>query len=309
MNNPDAILTSDWHIRGDRPLCRTDNYMDAQAEKLGFIFKLAHEYECPILVGGDFGHRPFWGDKLLNWFTDVLHGWNIEIFVVAGQHDLPNHRLDKWNEGGLGNLHRNNWIKVIREDEIATLLKGVDIFSFPYSTRLETRTEKSGERFKSVALAHQMVIKTPVDKLWHEQKANSAKKLLKQIPCYDLIVTGDNHQSFAVEYEGRWLVNPGSIMRMTSAQVTHQPSIYEWYAKDNSINRVLLPVEDDVIDTSHITEVKERDERIEAFVNKLGGDYDVGFSFEDNLKKFLANNRNKKGVVEKIWQSLNLERG
>ena len=107
-------------------------------------------------------------------------------------------------------------------------------------------------------------------------------------------MTGDNHQSFAVEHEGRWLVNPGSLMRTTTIQLKHKPSIYEWYAKDNSIKRVYLPIDKNVIDTSHIEEVKKRDKRTEAYIQKLKSNYKISFDFEDNLERHLTTNKNHK---------------
>jgi len=312
-NTPTAILSSDWHIRGDRPLCRTDNYMEAQRKKIHFVLELSHKYNyIPILIAGDVGHRPLWGDKLLNWFMDI--GLNHpHIIAICGQHDLPNHRLDKWEEAGVGVLGKSlKNLTVMREGFCKWNLAGNEVFkntklfSFPYGTKIDHDYINDHPDFpqKRIALCHMMVIKSQKDKLWHDQVAHSAKWYLKKYPCYDLIVTGDNHQSFAVEYEGRWLVNAGSLMRMSANQIDHKPSVYLWYAEDNSIERVYLPIEEDVIDRSHIEEVDQRNERIDAFLNRLKDVGEIGLSFENNMKEFLEVNKTRKRIVEKIWESL-----
>ena len=304
---PTALLCADLHIRGDRPLCRTDDYMGAQERKLIFILDLANKLSIPILVGGDVGHRPYWGDKLLNWMLDKLKiggRWK-QIYAVAGQHDLPNHRLDKWEEGGLGVLSKQygKGFKVMNDLVYPEFVDDVRLWCFPYGTEMFDSKKTYPEK-RQIALAHQMVIKSQQNKIWHDQRAVGAVALLKKFPHYDLIVTGDNHQSFALQYEGRWLVNPGSMMRSTSAQVAHKPSVFVWYAETNRLQRHFLPIEQGVIDTSHIVQVKERDERIETLMKKLNASYNVDFDFEENMKRHFNSNRHKRRVVEKVWESL-----
>ena len=296
---PSLILSADWHVRSDRPVCRTDDYMEAQKKKIEFILYLAEKEDCPILIAGDIGHRPIWGDRLLNWFIELNECPVVKIYTISGQHDLINHRLDKWAEGGLGVLTKKSTLAVM---ENHLFCYDYYIHPFPYSAKIK-ETTKFRDKL-NVAIAHQMVIKTQKDKLWPDQKAYSGKWFLKKYPCYDLIVTGDNHQSFAVEYDGRWLINPGSIMRMTAAQIDHKPSVYLWYAKSNSVERIYLPIEDNVISREHIEEDEKRDDRIESFVSRLKDTHEIGFNFEQNLKEFFNTNRQRKRVEEKVYNSL-----
>jgi|TARA_Y100000034_G_scaffold68007_1_gene82060 DNA repair exonuclease SbcCD nuclease subunit len=305
-NKPTAILTADWHIRGDRPVCRTDNYIETQKRKIEFIIQKALNYECPILIAGDVGHRPIWGDRLLNQIIEILQwdwSWcvDVPIIAIAGQHDLPHHRLDEWKEGGLGVLSKSvDKFKVINKP---TRIEGAVILPFHYSNNIIKLEQETTD--KTVALLHTMVIKSQKDKLWEGQETHSAKWYLRKFPCYDLIVTGDNHQSFSVEYEGRWLINCGSLTRMSANQIDHKPSVYLWYAEDNSIERVYLPIEKDIISREHIEVAEQRDSRIESFVNRLKETEELGLSFENNIEEFFRANRTRKRIVEKVWESMN----
>ena len=315
-NSPTCILSADWHIRGDQPICRTDDYMEAQARKIIFIQELAYEHFCPILMAGDMGHRPIWGDKLLNWIIDKWIGASIEMIVVPGQHDLLNHRLDKWEEGGIGVLSKSlenfkilshqelNDEKLIGWKFISSNSKDHTVFGFPYGIPIRNIDKRYDIKGRHIALCHMMVIKNQKEKLWPDQQAHSGKWFLKKYPCYDLIVTGDNHQSFVVEHEGRLLVNPGSLMRMSANQIDHKPSVYLWYAEDNTVERVYLPIEKNVISREHIEEGQQRDKRIESFVNRLKDTEELGLSYEKNMEEFLKANRVKKRIVEKIWESM-----
>lgn len=289
--SPDYILSSDWHVRLDKSIARIDNYIEAQTKKIEFILSLCRKHKAKLLIAGDLGHRPLWGDKLLNYFIEILNKYSdVEIYTICGQHDLLNHRLDKWNEGGLGVLSKKGYIKVLTNEYD-------NIKPFSYGQEIEdTKAE--------IVLLHTMIIKDQKSKLWETQEAPSAKRILKKLPKAKLALTGDNHQSFTVEYEGRILCNPGSLMRMSANQIDHQPSVYLWYAKDNSIERVYLPIEKDVISREHIEVTEQRNSRIESFVNRLKETEELGLSYEKNMEKFLKTNRTRKRIIEKIWESM-----
>lgn len=289
--SPNYILSSDWHIRLDKPICRIDNFKEAQTRKIEFILSLCRKHQAKLLMAGDLGHRPLWGDKLLNYFIEILNKYSdVEIYTICGQHDLLNHRLDKWNEGGLGVLSKKAYIKVLTK-------KYKNIQPFSYGEKIED-TEAE------IVLIHSMVIKNQKSKLWKAQEAPSAKRIIKKLPKTKLIVTGDNHQSFVIEHEGGLLVNCGSILRSNANQIDHRPSVYLWYAGDNSIERAYLPIEQGVINSSHLEEVKERSARIESFVNRLKDVEEVGLSFEKNIEEFFKTNRQRKRVVEKVWGAI-----
>ena len=131
-----------------------------------------------------------------------------------------------------------------------------------------------------------------------------AAGILRKYPDYDLICCGDNHQSFVEEYEGRLLVNPGSMMRMDADQADFKPSVYLWFAEDNTVKRIYLPIQENVISREHIDIKEQRDARIDAFVSKLNGEYVAEMSFEDNLESFFKVNSIREPVKEIIYKSL-----
>jgi len=301
-HSPTAICSADWHIRSDTPTCRTDNYSGAQKKKIKFILDLAGKHDCPILIAGDLGHRPVWGDELLNLTINIIAPKlrdNVEIIMVPGQHDLLNHRIDMWDKRGLGVLEKKGLLKY-EYDYISIYKLQTNIHSFPYGKKIK----ETGFSDINIALCHMMVIKSQKDKLWPDQKTHSAQWYLKKFPCYDLIVTGDNHQSFVTEYEGRFLVNPGSLMRMTADQINHKPSVYLWYAKENKVERVYLPIEKNVIDRSHIEVKENHEEKINSFVQCLQDNIDIGFSFNDNLDRYIKKNKLKRPILNELKESM-----
>jgi len=287
--NPDCILTSDWHIRADTPQCRTDDFTAAMWRKVQFINDLANEHNIPILIAGDLGHHPQWPNWLLEKFMSVIS--DIEIIAIAGQHDLPGHNLEAIPQSGFGVLKRAGYICNYSPTGFTSCIE-----MFPYGAKI-----KKGGKYKLIAMTHQMVTKGKSE--WPGQVTSSAKSLLKKLPDYKLILSGDNHQSFVVEYEGRLLVNPGSMMRSTADQIDHRPRVYLWEAESNGVEAVYLPIEQGVIDRTHIDTKKEKDARIEAYTTRLSERYEVGLSYEENLKAYFEENRTRKPIQDRIWEA------
>lgn len=297
----DAILTADWHIRADVPKCRTDDYLKAQWEKVEFIQSLATDHECPIVIAGDIGHRPHWPNWLLTRFMRIWVGQPpCYIAAALGQHDLPNHNQDKFPMSGVAVLrmaHAPRIAFAYMSPDSKMYIQGAD---YGQAWALKEGYENIPNR---ILVAHKMVIE---DKpLWPGQLADNAQTLLRKHPKFQLIVTGDNHLPFVAEREGRLLVNPGSMMRMTADQADHRPRVYLWYAETNTVEPVYLPIEDGVVSREHIDNAKGRDERMEAFISRAGEQYDVGLSFTENLTRFFdANPRTRRAIREKVWAAV-----
>ena len=121
---------------------------------------------------------------------------------------------------------------------------------------------------------------------------------------YDLIVTGDNHQSFTEEYQGRRLVNPGNLTRQVADQIDFQPRVALWYADTNTIEWVNLPKQEGVITREHIEVKTQRDQRIDAFISSLDENWKADMAFETNLESFFVANDTREPIKEIIYKSL-----
>lgn len=293
-----AILTADLHIRADIPLCRTDDYLKAQWNKLNFIFDLCQENDCPLLVAGDVGNKSQWPNWLLEKVISIINQYKINIVCIPGQHDLPEHRFDFWRKSGCGVLHSGLIVSIIEEPQ--TIDNTFILYPFPYGSQIKSKNII--QQNINIAMTHQMIIENKP--LWPDQKAPKGHELLKKFPEYNLILSGDNHNPFVAKYEGRLLVNPGSVMRMTAAQIDHKPRIYKWFADTNEVEAVYLPIEKNVVGRTHIKTKQERDERMEAFVNRMSDDIEIGLSFLGNMNAYLNKNRTKKSIQNKIFKAM-----
>lgn len=228
------VCAADLHLRPDKPLCRKETpeeWIETQFTKLGFMLKFARNHNAPVLLAGDIAHAPTgWPAWMFTRLIQLFRTSSVAM-AIPGQHDLPYHQLDRLDRSNLGVLFTS--VAVAPTD-------GTIVAGFPWGTPI------TAEPGTSIAMAHLMVLKDK-NSAWFPGQAESAEmaeKLLKKFPQYELIVTGDNHQPFAVEYQGRWLVNPGSMTRQRVNE-THEPGFYFW--KDGQVEWIRLPHDKDAL--------------------------------------------------------------
>jgi hypothetical protein len=312
-NKPDAILSSDWHLRLDTPLCRTDDYLEAQMRKIKFIKSLSDDHGgIPVIMAGDLFNKWWIGPakESKEFIADLIKElpW---IIMVPGQHDLPYHNLELLPKSGLAILEAAGIVDILI-NQLSILgqqpthrLPGkipIDITGFPYGVKYcDLKTRAKGIR--TICVMHHLVM-ADKEKAWPGAEEERASKLLKKLKGYDVILTGDNPKQFVLEKDKRLLVNPGSMMRMKSDQEDHIPAVYLWWAESNTIEARPLPMEEGVISQEHIETEEKREERISAFVTRLSDDVEVGLSFRENLEVHMKKNKTKKSPKELVWRAL-----
>jgi DNA repair exonuclease SbcCD nuclease subunit len=290
LSKVSAILTGDWHLREDVPICRTDDYWMAQWHKVDFIANLQRQYQCPVLCSGDlFDH---WKPSP-NLLRETIIHLPLEFYVIYGNHDLPQHNLQLVDKCGINVLQAAGKLTVINDGHWGTVPNNIDGLILPGVT----------SRTKRILVWH--VMNYQGKKPWPDYTGPMAAGLLRKY-SHDLILTGDNHKTFFESHEGRWLVNPGSLMRMDADQIDHKPCVFLWFAENNTIQQVFIPVEQGVISREHLDRVAERDGRIDAFISRVNTDWEADVSFEQNIETFEKNNQVRKSVMEIVYKSLEL---
>lgn len=289
---PDLIIGSDFHLREDTPVCRTDDFEAVQWSKLIKINQLQEAFQCPVIHAGDLFEHWKPSPSLL---SKVIKYLPKDFNTIYGNHDTPQHSLELIEKSGVYTLKTAGVLKVFFSGHFGTDIDGYTTMILPYS---------GGERKILVWHVFNYKGKEP----WPGCTAPSASRLLKKYPEYDLIVTGDNHQTFIEEdYDGRLLINPGSLTRQKADQINHKPCVWFYYAEENKAIPYYFNVDSSVISREHLEVVKERDERIATFVDKLKTDWKVEMSFEENLERFFEVNEIRPSVVQIIKKALDNE--
>lgn len=299
---PTAIITSDIGLQEGQPVCRLDNYWEAQECKVQWLQDLQANYEVPIFDGGDLFEHWKPSPYLLRWAIEHLPD---DMITVPGNHDLPAHSIELYYKSGLSVLEEAGKVQVLRYGDVSGMPYGGDVLlhGFPWGSELKPLPDVYREKqVKNVAILHAMcyIGKTP----WPGCKDWVALDLLKFMDGYDLVIVGHNHQPFIVEHKGRKLISPGSLTRTTADQMDYKPHVYLWYAETNQIKPIAVPIKKGVVSREHLATVERRDERMIEFVSRMEGGYEVTLSYENNLRRRMAQAKVRKAVQNIIWEAV-----
>lgn len=291
----DAIITSDWHLRDSQPVCRKDNYFETMLGKIKWVSELQQKYDCPVLHAGDLFDKYEPKSKVLGYLMTRMPE---QFYTVLGNHDLQNHNIEMFEKSGVFVLKEAQKIKAA---PFGLIQSPFSLTGYAYSQKIP-----SNQRCK-VMMCHEMIYQS----LEHWQKENGSQALtfLKKYKGYQLIVTGHNHKPFTAQHEGRLLVNPGSLMRMTADQKDYKPRVYLWNKETNTVKIEYVPIDSEAVEITYLEKTKERDERINKFIAALpkgcglsGVQSNDTISFEKNLENYLANNRVRSSVKSVIYE-------
>lgn len=292
------ILTGDWQIRDDVPVCRTDDYQKEMFRKVQFIVDLAIDEKVNgILHSGDFFDRgrPVQSQLLEIAMMDILDSLkkkDIPLIVVPGNHDLPYHSMAEIGRSSFGVLEKTKHIQNVHDVELClddVLIRGTG-WGFPYRTE---EPKKSSDCI--IEIWHGMVLYDG----WLPGGID-ANDLMKKMPWASLILTGHNHASFAVKGADQILVNPGGLLRESIDQIDYRPAVFLWDGK--TVKRIDVPIQQGVISLEHKKIIEERDKKILAFVESMKMDYEIGLSFEKNLESHFRENPVDKAVEKLVWE-------
>jgi len=290
-----AILTADIHLWDNPPSTRIDDFLVAQERKLKFLKELQAKYKCPVIDAGDV----FNGWKASPWVTLLAyHLLPTPFITVPGNHDLPEHSMKLYEKSSLALLEKVRKGVAVLSSGGEACLQGYTVAGFAYG-------EKLGRVDGDIVIIHDLVYPTGKPP-WPGAEGYEARKLFELFPHAKLILTGHNHTAFVEEHEGRLLVNPGSMMRLSIDKADYKPRCYLYYGKQNRVRAVYYPIEQGVFDLTHRAAMEERKKRMEAYIERMnmGVGWGVQFSFRANLEQFFKENKIPRLVREVIWKHL-----
>lgn len=252
--NKRFLISSDWHLRADRPRCRLDeNWLLSQKVVVKQIVKAANDNDAALCIIGDLFHTPVVPPRIAIMFLHLIKKAK-EVYIIPGNHDLPYHSWDNVNDSTIGIILKTNFVTCL--DSPAS----------------------------DMVFLHQLVFKSKNDAP-PNSKGTTAAELLDKYPDYKWIFTGDNHQSFIYEEEGRYVINPGCILRQKADLKNYQPKVFLIDTESEEVNEILLKDDIELVTDTYLRKEEERKERIEAFIEIVQTSGSVSLDFHDNLIK------------------------
>uniref|UniRef100_A0A6M3L645 Putative calcineurin-like phosphoesterase n=1 Tax=viral metagenome TaxID=1070528 RepID=A0A6M3L645_9ZZZZ len=291
------LITGDWHITDKTPVNRLDDFPKTQEDKIDWILQTAIDNDCNgILQPGDIFDSSRASDYLKQFWIEKFRQWEerLTICTVFGNHDLRFHGSNTENTP-LMVLHKAEAI-IILQDKVMHLDDDIYIYGCSWGQDIPKKQNFSGTH---ILLIHKMLID---EKLWPGQEAQGAKAFLLNSE-FDIIVSGDNHQSFMVDSKDKFLINCGSLMRDSIDQEDHKPHIWiidttpldVKHPKPGQVVRtkIDIPIKPfkEVMNVEKATEQKEKNKELETFIESLKNDVKLeGLDFPQNLEKYMKEN-------------------
>jgi hypothetical protein len=306
------LLLPDLHTTEKTPKNRTDDFEKTVLRKMGFIYETAEKYKVEnILQPGDFTDS-----YTMSWkfYIKLIKKIIKTTYTVHGQHSLRyrtsgNTVLDGLQEA-LNNLILLNSDQegIPPCDKSGTPDFSIRIYGAGYDEKVPKPKTK---RHFNILLVHKMIVSNK--KVWEGQKEITwAKNFLRKNEDYDLIVSGDNHSQFEVEYGGRFLFNCGTLLRDGIDYIDYKPYIV-LFDTEGSVNsmykKIYIPIESasEVFNLSKIKEEKENDKKIEEFIAGIKESKNVGLNYKSNLFKHIKENNigsEVKDIFKKAFEEI-----
>lgn len=268
------IITADWHIRNTRPRCRVDeDWIKTQQKALNQIAEICENKSAPLMIVGDIfnsnSDTSFECINMVQKLADRIGG----IYILAGNHDLPYHSSENIDKSAIGVL--------LQSENIYKIEDYSDEFSAP---NFDEERNPMPHMF-----IHTLTIPSK-DKPDFIQ-CETPESLLEKYPTAKWIFTGDYHKNFVYEKNGRYVINPGCLIRQVSDMKDYQCVVYFIDTEKEIIEFIPIIDNEELVNDEYIIRENEREERIESFVNKLKDVESVSLDFIDNVEKALLVNK------------------
>lgn len=285
------VLLSDLHLTEKNFICRKDDIILTQFDKLKFVVKWAKEREISILLGGDVFDRPRgYGvlTKCLNLFKEV------DTYSIWGQHDMYFRKILK--ESNLGLLNELNTIIHLGR-EGTRLNYSTAVYGCSFGEEIP-KIEDGNETLKTKIL----VIHAPIYdiKISGITNGSHAKAFLNKHKEFDLILCADIHQKFMYEENNRIICNTGCMLRKSVDIADHKPCFFVYDTETRKLEEIEIPYKpkDEAISDKHLAQSKYIAESLDNFITQIKSNSQNGVVFKDNLLNFIKENNIEKDIVD-----------
>lgn len=284
------LCCGDQHWTTKSPKNRKDDYFQTVLDKLRQEVAIAKKESCQcMLFPGDLFDSFRENHLLVQEVMKILQQFTWPIIAVAGQHDQQFHNSDL--KGTPLHTLETARLLMIAGSEPICLTNGVAVYGSSWKCEIPEIT--TPERLNILVL-HKMIVD---EKLWAQQEGHTWANHFLISSGYDLIVSGDNHHGFTTSKGKKHLINMGSMMRSTIAQIDHVPavSMYDTDLRQFKVIPLNIKPIEDVMQLEKVEKEKERNEKLDAFVASLKGEslelsHKMKLDFRNALNDYIEEN-------------------
>ncbi len=296
------VLFNDAHLSYDNPVARLDDCRETGYRKMEFVLDWAQKNNAVILHAGDLCHKPrSW--HLLSDLQNVFMS-DDPFYTIYGQHDTVMYNEQTRHATIVGALIGAGFIKLLNTNPIQidrynvhNCVDKYNIYGCSYGQEIPQPQTHDNI----------LVIHAPItDKAqWQGQDYLDALTFLKNYKEFNIIICGDIHQKFCIEYQGRYIVNAGPMIRREASiyNFSHHPGFWVWdFIKETMSWQEIshLPAKQ-VLTRDHIDYKDEAENILTEFISAIKNkDVNDNISFIDNLWAFVKENQINEDIIYQI---------
>lgn len=297
------LITADWHIRGERPICRLDDdWIESQRETIAAIREVYEKTGCEQMwILGDLFDAPKCATAAVNMLIEELQKFPGSVRVLCGNHDLKDHNYGNLEECSIGT------IKHLFPD-VPAELSSVSVAGGPLKVSANPFGLDDEESSADIICTHQLTF--PNEKARPMPNCGVlAQDLLDKWQAAKIIFTGDYHHAFIyketettpfmVVASGRYVVNPGCINIQKADELDYIPGVYVWDTScsgGDAFQRWNLDPQVENCTRDHIEAREAKETMLSEVVETIKGGAEITLDFDSNLEQQV--NRTSPAIID-----------
>jgi DNA repair exonuclease SbcCD nuclease subunit len=284
------IVTADWHLRSQRPRCRLDDdWLGTQWNALNQIINYAREYKADVFVIGDIFHTTNETTNevigLVQKLALCLENFGRSLYILAGNHDLPQHNLD--------NIHKSAFNILLNSKNIYHLDQ--ILFNDDKDTMKISASNFGAADVTDAEVVFKHILCFPEnEKIPPSDNIVKPSELFAEFPKARYIFTGDYHRQFVhTKGKNKKLFNPGCLIRQAADTIDYESAVFYIGFINGDITYTALPILDNekMVTDEYLEKEEMRNSRIEAFIERIKENKQVTFDFLENVHTLMKNNK------------------
>lgn len=265
------IQFADLHCTESRPIARLDDdWTETQRQAVRFIVDQAILRKCPVVGVGDIFDKPRAGTAVVVMLVQEFnrlkeHG--LQFYLIAGNHD----------EKGATSA-------TIHETSVGLLLEVFEKIPQIDGVQDAQHFGDDNPTGAPVWFTHQLIFKDAASKP-PLAKGLTAQELLDANPSAQWIFTGDFHHHFShIGPDGRRVVNTGNVIAHNASMIEVDANCAYIDLDAEVVEWIKIPDDPAMLTREHLDKVEERENRLEAFLEKAKEAGGVELTFAGKLE-------------------------
>lgn len=280
------MITADWHVRGEKPICRTEeNWIESQRKTISEIREIFIKNKCDqIWILGDLFDAPRCSTEAVNMLISELQKFpHDSVKILCGNHDLKDHNYENLELCSIGTIKK---LYSDIPDKVPGFNKGLDYYVSANPFALDEE-----ETDAEIVCTHQLTFPNaearPI-----EDCGVLAQDLLDKWRNTNIIFTGDYHHGYIYKEDWddsfpRFVVTPGCINIQKADELDYKPFVVIWdtcAVGDSQFEKCYLDPQSENCTRDHIETREQNEAMLSEVVETIKGGTEITLDFDSNLE-------------------------